>query len=190
MLGDTTYQEKELLAKTAGGDEQAFALLVKQHAPQLYTYIYALTRCEQDAQDVVQEVFVDIWLARHSLTEVRNFGAFLKIISRNKAISAMRKMIRERARREQWQLTEQEEAPDHKEAGLRLIDEAILQLAPQQQKIWILTKKQDKSYQEVADLLGISRETVKKHLQYANAAIFKYVGERLPAIIVAYVLSR
>lgn len=103
----------------------------------------------------------------------------------------MRSMIKERARQEEWIFTQNDifdkEEDDER---LSLIDEAITRLTPQQQKIWILTKREGKSYQEAADILNISRETVKKHLQYANASIFSFVSERLPLIIIAYIFTR
>ena len=190
MGASESYNEQELLKRVADGDEQAFATLVKSHAPRLHGYIYNLTRRADDAQDIVQEVFVDIWAGRSSLRGIRNFDSFIRVVTRNKTISAMRRMIKERAQREEWIWT-QKDSPDEIEGErLDLIEEAIAHLSPQQQKIWVMTRKEGKSYQQVADELNISRETVKKHLQYANASIFNFVNQRVTPFIIAYIFSK
>jgi len=70
-----------------------------------------------------------------------------------------------------------------------LVEEAVQQLPEQQKKVWVLCRLQGKKYQEVAAETGLSRETVKKYLQYAHASITKYVRHRV-VIALAGILLR
>ncbi len=110
--------------------------------------------------------------------EVKNFKKpYLFTISKNLAVNLLRKSVRDRLRHTQWAA---EVAPETGEASdewkWKLFDEAIAQLPPQQQKVWIMARRDGKKYQQIADELGLSRESVKKYLQLASAAISRYIS--------------
>jgi RNA polymerase sigma-70 factor (ECF subfamily) len=66
-----------------------------------------------------------------------------------------------------------------KETYLSLIDEAINCLSPQRKKIYLLSREQGLKYDEIADQLGISRHTVRAHIQQAVDSIVQYVKARI-----------
>lgn len=177
-----THIEKELLQKVAAGNEDAFRQLVKAYADWLSGFTTQLTHDNALAEEIVQDIFVQIWLTRETLGNIRSFPDYLFIITRNHIYDAL-KMIRRREKRERdWQAEQLRSAdPDaiEKEVHITLIDQAVAQLPPQQQRVWILSRRGGKKYREIAEEMGISQETVKKYLQYATAAIRTHVIEHL-----------
>lgn len=166
-----------LLQRVSEGDEHAFRELFHTWSDTLHGYIFQLTRSGDMAEEVVQDIFLQIWTTRESLARVRNFPAYLFVISRNHALNALKKALRLRKRQQAWEASqhaETEEVADC-EPVLGLIDTAIAQLPPQQQKVWILSRRQGRKYSEIAEEMKLSKETVKKYLQYANQSIMEYV---------------
>lgn len=185
-MDNNLYKDDELLVLIAEGDEAAFHELVNRYADLLHTFIYRITEDRQLTQELVQDTFVKIWLSRETLIAVQNFRAYLFTVSKNFAIKAAQKALKERMRFEDWKKTWHDDETDS-EWKFALIDEAIARLPPQQYKVWIMSRRQGKKYTEIADELGLSRESVKKYLQYANASILDYVKGKidLPLFIAA-----
>jgi RNA polymerase sigma-70 factor (ECF subfamily) len=188
------YGEKELLERIAKGDEAAFRQLVHQYTPLLAPYILKFTRSKERTQEIVQDIFTQMWISRESLSEVNDFRRYLYVASRNHALNAIRNMMREEKRHLKWlqdqpsDLTENSPAQDYS-PYLGLVEEAVQQLPEQQKKVWVLCRMQGKKYQEVAAEMGLSRETVKKYLQYAQASITKYVRQKVIIALAGFLLK-
>jgi RNA polymerase sigma-70 factor (family 1) len=172
--------ERELLMQVASGDENAFRQLFMMHHQQLGVHMLRITNSIELAEEVVQDVFLKIWFTRESLVRVDNFKAYLFVISKNHALNCLKKLAKERAMIKQLEDTG---SPNPEMAGTdmyyNLLDEAIDQLPPQQQKVYLLSRHGRLKYTEIADQLELSRETVKKYLQIATVSITEYVHEHL-----------
>ena len=68
---------------------------------------------------------------------------------------------------------------NHREHYLSLVDEAINQLSPQRKKIFLLSRNEGLKYEEIARQTGISRFTVRAHIQQAVASIAEYLKARM-----------
>ncbi len=177
--------ERELLMQVASGDEYAFRQLFMMHHQQLGEHMLRITNSIELAEEVVQDVFLKIWFTRESLGRVDNFKAYLFVISKNHALNCLKKLAKERAVIKQ--LEEAGTGNLHAEITgtdmyYNLLDEAIDQLPPQQQKVYLLSRHGRLKYAEIADQLELSRETVKKYLQIATLSITEYVHEHLEVI--------
>ena len=172
--------ERELLMQVASGNENAFRQLFMVHHQQLGVHMLRITNSIELAEEVVQDVFVKIWFTRESLVRVDNFKAYLFVISKNHALNCLKKLAKERAMIRQLEDTG---STNPEVAGTdmyyNLLDEAIDQLPPQQQKVYLLSRHGRLKYTEIADQLELSRETVKKYLQIATVSITEYVHEHL-----------
>eukprot|EP01132_Coremiostelium_polycephalum_P017514 gene17514-20958_t len=69
--------ESELLRRTSEGDKRAFTVLFDAHYKSLGSYVYKLTESMESAEEIVQEVFIKIWLKKEELTRINNFSAYL-----------------------------------------------------------------------------------------------------------------
>lgn|GEM_PF-133387 len=189
------YEEKEILQRIATGDEAAFRQLVHQFTPLLAPYILKFTKSKERTQEIVQDVFTQMWLSRESLSQVNNFRRYLYIASRNHALNAIRNMMREEKRHLKWLQDQPSDGTQSSPAQdyspyIGLVEEAVQQLPEQQRKVWVLCRVQGKKYQEVAVETGLSRETVKKYLQYAHASITKYVRNKVVIALAGLLLRK
>lgn len=173
------FQECELLREVVLGNENAFRQLFKVHSHRLGTYVFRLTGSIELAEEIVQDVFLKIWMNRETLAGVTNFKAYLFVVSKNHALNCLRKLIKERACQQKWEesVSDELKIPEGEMADkyYSLLDEAIDHLPPQQQKVYLLSRHERLKYAEIAEQLDISRETVKKYLQIAIASITTHV---------------
>jgi len=180
MSDQDNFQEHELLRQVAMGDEIAFRQLFTLYHHQLGAYIYRITESTEVAEEIVQDVFLKIWMSREALQVVKNFRAYLFVTSKNHALNVLRKIIRERNRQSNWDEDTINAIPladndDLTSQYYGLLDKAIDCLPPQQQKVYLLSRHEHLKYIEIAERLNLSRETVKKYLQIAVSSITNYI---------------
>jgi RNA polymerase sigma-70 factor (ECF subfamily) len=163
---------KELLLLTANGDELAFARLFDLYANHIYTIAIRFTGSPITAEETVQEVFLKIWLKRESLPEIKDFRAYLFIITRNYLYRILRanadKYRKQREYSRSYALTQNdtENKVLEKEYGL-VLQQAIDRLPRQQKKVYRLVKEMGLKREDAAHLLQIHPETIKYHLSEA-----------------------
>ncbi|WP_353718349.1 sigma-70 family RNA polymerase sigma factor [Dyadobacter sp. 676] len=92
-------------------------------------------------------------------------------------MNALKKIAAERARFTGLDGAAEDEPEQPDDYRYALIDEAIDQLPPRQRQVYVLSRHQRLSYNEIAMQMGLSRETVKKYLQIATASIVSYIGK-------------
>lgn len=191
-------KEKDLLSLAAQGDEAAFTRLFYAYQNKLGAYVCRITGSLQLAEEVVQDVFMRIWSKRENLARVDCFGAYLYILSRNHTLNCLRNLAREKARNKQISedssaLCEASEGPEDSPDYYLLLDQAVDQLPPRQQKAYILSRRERMKYDEIACHMNISRETVKKYLKLATRFITVYIrthGDLLLMIVLLSVCAR
>ncbi|MDX3763398.1 sigma-70 family RNA polymerase sigma factor [Streptomyces sp. AK02-04a] len=164
---ETEGREDTLLAVRAGeGDEEAFEALVRHYGPMLLQLATRLLGDRAEAEDAVQEAFVSAW---RKLPEFRGdsaFGTWMYRIVTNRCLNVLR------ARRPVTDLEAVSEpaAPDHMvsparaveaQAAVEALSQAMAVLSPEQRVSWVLRELNGLSYEEVADMVGISQEAVR-----------------------------
>lgn len=163
--------ERELLYALKQGDRQSFELLYNRYWRQVYNFgrLYLTTR--EAAEEAVQEAFIKVWESRAFIRENENFQGFLFIITRNLIFNQKRKHFNEdfykmsvlAALEQSYDIDEEIDAKNLSEYIDRLIDE----LPPQRRLIFILSRKEYKSYKEIALQLNISEKTVERQINEA-----------------------
>jgi RNA polymerase sigma-70 factor (family 1) len=175
--------EKELLLLVAEGNESAFRQLYEQWQPQLSYFIFRITKSKDIAAEVVQDVFLKIWINREDLAGIDHFKSYLFIACRNQALNALRKAMHEMEQFQAWEKQNLKEisteTEDTETIQLSLIEEAIDHLSSRQKEIYLLHRYEKFTYQQIADKLGIGKETVKTHLELAVKSIAKYAKRRI-----------
>jgi len=164
--------ENELLARVAEGDERAFGLIFHHYRSKIYSYAFHLSGDTAQADELVQEVFLRVWLNRDKIPHVLRFDNYLFTIARNQVFDMLKTMARDSEfRLRMTGLLDFEANPveDHlldRENELRL-RQALDRLPPRQRLIFFLSRNQGMKHEEIADQLNISRHTVKTHLVQA-----------------------
>jgi|SRR5690606_26794523 len=166
--------EAEVLAQIATGDERAFATLFYAYHGQLGEFVHLLVHDRESTAEIIQEVFAKVWLNRESLPLVNKFDAYLFILCRNHTLNFIRKQVADRERydiyiREVEEVGEWDEG-DVKEDPFELLERAVQQLPPQQQRVFTL-RQQGMKNPEISRLMNLSLESVKKYQHLAVKSI-------------------
>lgn len=167
---EPTKSNKELLLLLRKGDRVAFYNIYERYCKRLYGFVLRFIKQENDAEEIVQEVFVKLWEARNKIDVSSSFDSFLFTISYNTTMSLFRKRIKEKKYLEYLNSLQQiENAPDAiEEIYFNELDtnvRSLLQhLTPRQKEIFQLSREDGLTHEEIAKKLGISVNTVKKHM--------------------------
>ena len=184
ILSALLHNEKELLQRTAEGDEAAFSVIFNTFRNKIYTVAYKLTESQTYAEEILQDVFLKVWLKRNNLIEINDFASWLFIITRNHTFSYLKKIATSEKRNT---ISLQNLPVIDLPADSLLIDkdyqvillEAIDKLTPQQKQVFRLCRTEGLKREEIAERLGISPETVKIHLAHALKNVRAYCMARL-----------
>ncbi|HWB90360.1 MAG TPA: sigma-70 family RNA polymerase sigma factor [Puia sp.] len=182
MPDSTRYDESALLLQCAGGDENAFKALFLQWYQLLAGYLFRITESKELTEDLVQEVFLKVWMARESLSGVRHFKSYLLAVSRNHAFDVMKKRLKEQMLRRAWERDTSIGAEADEDTNMyraALIEAAIDSLPPRRKEVYLLSRHERLTYHEIADRLGISRESVKTHIELATSGISRFIKDHL-----------
>lgn len=163
--------ETDLWLKVCKGDINAFNLLFKNHYKSLCVSALLLIKDEKVAEDVVQDVFLKIWNKRKELEFVSNFNSYLYISVKNACLDQLRK-TRHTDDINEVEISDEALDPFHsvriKELSKQL-KEATDSLPIQCKVIFEMVYVDGKKYQEVANELGVSINTIKTQLKRALA---------------------
>ncbi len=172
MLEPDLHNEKELLRLISQTDESAFAKLFDYYRNKIYGIALKLTHSTTVAEEIVEDVFLKIWLRRATLNEIENFSAYLLTIARNDAYKILKQIAKNY---KIVPLAEDNHPLTHNNTQDYLVDKeyksllqkAIDRLPSQQKQVYQLIKERDLKRDEVAHQLHIQPETVKYHLAQA-----------------------
>lgn len=185
---EKTYREKEWLRQVAEGSEAAFKSLFDEYWDHIYTVAICLTKSVELAEDMVQEIFLKIWIKREQLTEVDQFGDYLFIVARNHIYNALKKEHKEHRLRQpvlEW-FEGHRESPEQQllfKESSQLIQQAIARLTPQQQAIYKMTREQGLSHEQVARELNISQNTVRNHIVNSLKIMREYLRDHASPLL-------
>ena len=180
MWHDLTEAEADVLAAIADGDRNAFAQLFYRYHQELGEYVYRLTKSKIISEEVVQDAFMKVWVHRSQLPGIRSFRAYLFTITRNHAFNTLRDETRKAFFNEElspdlFKVEDPGNTLSETEEMYGIVEKAVAQLPRQQQKVWRMNKEEGLPYQQIADELQLSRETVKRHITLAMASVLRYV---------------
>ena len=144
-------EERELILLLKQGSKDAFTALYKQYWKQVYNFSRLYLTSADAAEEVVQEVFIKIWETREFLREDDHFKGLLFIITRNLIFNRHRKNV----------------------------NEDFYKLPPRRREIFNLSRKEQKSYKEIAILLNISEKTVENQISEA----LKYLKKNITLLL-------
>ena len=168
-------ENKELLRRISKNDEAAFSELFNRYCHKVNSFAFKLTHSRVLAEEIVQEVFMKVWINRTSLCSVDYFPSYLFTITRNHTLNILkRKMQEEIAKaifdREIFPTYQEQESEVYNERQ-RILNHVVSHMPSQQRQVYTLCHQQGLKYKEVAKLLNISKLTVKAHMQHALRAI-------------------
>jgi RNA polymerase sigma-70 factor (family 1) len=173
------FSEQLLVIELKNGNESAFRALYDFYYQDIYGYSISLLKSKELAEENVQDVFLKIWLHRENLNPEQSFKSFLFTIARNQAFNLLSKAANDMLLKEEVFYTSEKSyvAGDitlREEDCKRLKKQAIKQLPPKRKRIFKMSRKQGKTYEEISQELGISVNTVKSQMSKALESIRQF----------------
>ena len=185
MATTKTLTDHELLAGLTDGSEDAFTMFFERYNRIIYQFIYKYVHSAPLAEDLTQEVFIKIWNNKEQLSEVQSLKGYLLIIARNHTLNSLKAALRSKVAIG--------EVVRNFVAQRVLTDEHLLntdytdflkrelnKLPERTREIFRQCREEGRTYEEVAEALGISKSAIKNHMVYSmkvlHAAVKKELG--------------
>lgn len=158
----------------------------------LFPFTVSLIKSESEANDVLQEVFLKIWLHRTSFSTIENPMGWIFTVVANTASNFLRTRLRHELRIKAYQsrsvvATDMEEQLDANFTQ-SLIDEAVNKLPAKRKQVFLLSRKEGLSRKEIATRLNVSENTVRNQLveslQFVKEYLIQRGGLTIPAVLI------
>lgn len=176
MVGD-----KELLLGIRNDNMVSFDTLYRKYSRKIFKFAFSMLKSVEDSENIVQDVFLNLWLNRHRIEKDSSVKYYLFTITYNSSISVLRKKLSESKFVEYLNTL-----PDSENNAVNLEIEyndlvnrlnAIVKSLPSRQKeVFQLHKIEGLKYQEISDKLNISVNTIENHMSSALRTIRKKLG--------------
>jgi RNA polymerase sigma-70 factor (ECF subfamily) len=160
----------------------SFKALVDNYSAAVLSTAARILRDTQKAQDVHQEVFLEIWRRWHNFNGQTNWGAYLYRVAVRKAIELARRPRMQRLAEEQSEYAAASEGPDGPLRTAELqqrIVERLVQLPRRQADAFVLARIEGLKHERIAQILGCSQETVRVHLHRALNRLAREMSDYL-----------
>jgi RNA polymerase sigma-70 factor (family 1) len=164
-----TLTDNELVGLFKSGNHAAYIELYDRYHDSIYRFIRKYLRSSELSEDICQNVFLKLWEQREQQVNILDFGAYIFTIAKRQSLDFLKRAAVEQAA---MGLILQNYAPNLNavEQGQEFTDymdfiENVLNRLPQQSRnVFKLCRQQHKTYEEAAEILGISRHAIKKHM--------------------------
>ena len=184
----------ELLKSVAEGSESAFKQVYDYYFPKIQTFAFRVLHDNELAQEVAQEVMLELWQMGSDLKTILNLDAFLKTLTKRRTIDAWRRLQTKRAAEQAvwagWKESN-EETEEHVilNETRQIIEEAVHLLPPQQRTVYQLCQQEGLKYEEAARRLDIAPGTVQTHMKLALRFLRSYLRQHVDIAILLIVFS-
>lgn len=163
--------DKQLIRAIKSGDTKSFSELFERYYDRYFSFACALLHDADAAEDVLQNVFLKLWIGRERLDENRSIENYLLVSVRNEIFDWLRLkynriVVHGEAPEKEDSSADIEEDMFWSETSDRM-DKIIRNMPPQRQRIFMMSRYQSMSSKDIADALGLSVRTVERHIYLA-----------------------
>lgn len=186
--------DKELVCLLTRNNEEAYRELYIRYKKKLWLFCLSFLKSEEEADDMVQEVFIRLWELRSFIDPELSLSSFLYTMTRNRILNYFRDMdveaqVLKSLSRKLPAETETIESELIYAEYQNILNDAIEQLPPQRKKIFNLSRTEYLSHKEIAARLNISVHTVQEHisesLRFIKAYFMKHTDITLGLVALA-----
>lgn len=191
-----SLDEALMLSNISNGNELLYTRLVEKYWQKVLQHALSFVKSYPIAEELTQDVFLQIWQKREKLSEVKSFDNFLFIVSRNLIITHIRKKLVETESIKGEKLQEMFLKPDdqyeYKELN-SIINEGANLLPEPRRTIFILSRIEGKDTDFISEELGLAKRTIRWHLlealNFLRIYLNKYYGLGLLLFILELVFN-
>jgi len=172
------HTEKELIKKLSNGDSFAFEVLFYKYRNKVKGFTIRMVPAQIDPEEIVQEVFVKVWLKRESINPDKDFQSFLFSIAKNLVLDQLKSAVNRRLYfvgeyfQQDLQIDSDSESQINEETENKL-SELIHKIPERRREIFLLSRYEGLSYKQIAERLNISENTVDSQIRNALAFLRK-----------------
>ena len=177
-----------LLKELSEGSRTAFDWLFIRYQPKVVAFLKACTGDEEQARDIAQDIFFNIWKDRAKLSEVRSFGGYLFQMARFSVynyydhLDVVKKYVEEGKTRSEVTDAGPEEKLKERQIRAR-IAETVRSMPQRRREIFVMSRWGGYSNDEIAERLNISKRTVENHLTAAQSVLRRTLKYLLCVIV-------
>lgn len=188
---ESSREDDVLVKRAMGGDEQAYTELVEKYQRALYFHILKMIKDKEQVNDLVQEAFVKAFDNLNSYSTNYAFSTWLYRIATNHTIDYLRKKklktlsidepMKTKDGEMQMQLEDESAGTDRniiRKQRQDIVQNAIEDLPSKYRKVIEMRHMEEKSYQEIADVLDLPLGTVKAHIFRARELLYKALKDK------------
>jgi RNA polymerase sigma factor (sigma-70 family) len=192
MEDEKRQEDRRLIDLALQGDEKAYELLLNRYRNLVYSIMFKMVRNAQEAEDLTQEAFMKAFNSLETFNEEFAFSTWLMKIASNNCIDFLRKRklktysihdpIQYKDEKIEIDLPDQGPSPERSLLQVerrRMIEEAINELPERYRYVIILRHKEEKSYEEISDILNLPLGTVKAQIFRAREILNRKLREIL-----------
>ena len=161
--------DKEVIQALKAGEDAAFRIVFDTNFRRLFAFSYRMLKSKEQAEEVVHDALLNVWVNRSRLNEDLPITPYLYTITRRLTLNALRQVATSQRMIDQlWR--DMETVSNSTEEAILLTDlqkftDTALDILPrQQQLVFKMSRYEGMNYDEIAEKLNISRNTVKNHL--------------------------
>lgn len=183
------HTDSHIVLRLKQGDNQAFAQVFNMYGENMVRYAVTLLKDQDDAEDIIQQLFVQLWTKRENLEVTTSLKSYLYRSVHNSCLNKIKQTgVRERYASEVQKIEPAMAAAasqlmERKEIA-RAIEEAMNELPEQCRKVFRMSRFDQLKYQQIADALGISVKTVENQMGKALKHMRSKLQHLAPAILV------
>ena len=172
--------ERSLVLRLIEGDEDAFCELCAAYKNRLIYFAMRFLKSREYAEDIFQDAFAVVWQGRRFINPDASFSAYLYTIVRNRILNQLRDLSNQDKLREQilsQAVNYTNETKDEIIANdlRQFISRALQQLTPRQREIFQMSRERQMSHREIAEVLGISVNTVQESISISLRTLRTYL---------------
>jgi RNA polymerase sigma-70 factor (ECF subfamily) len=175
------HEETELILRLKEGDHQSFEALYYLYKNRLLLFLVLKIRSTKEAEDILQDVFLKIWIERENLDKIISFNSYIFKITKNRMFDYFRKFSStstEEISSSDIIIEESIENIFLKQEQQQILQEAVTHLPTQQKKICKLHYEQEIPLKDIAKEMNISISAVQNAINKANKNIRKYIAKK------------
>ena len=173
MSDDSRY-----VRELAKGSREAFKTLYLQYASLVENFVFSLVKNRQTADDITQNIFLNLWLHREKINIKTSFRSYLFTSSRNAVVDWLRRDVRNRAVGLE-EITEDGLASGDHAAGHDyhripdIVNKTLARMPRKRRDVFVMSRSMHLKNAEIAAVLGISEKAVEYHITRALADLRK-----------------
>lgn len=170
-------EDSRLIELLREGDPLSFEILFQKYYVRFYNFVFNLTKNSQAAEDIIQNVFMKIWINRANLRPDQSIHNYIYVLSKREMLNHIRDR-KAYVQVERLVMAEQpsEEVTDQSMA-LKELDERIRRfiadMPEQRRKVFLLSRYRGLTNKEIAEMMGLSARTVDRHINLALTSLKK-----------------